>query len=640
MRRGPDVARALAERYAGEGAGLLLNSLESIPNDESKSQVAIASLLLSTLNAPIPEDVVIDAAYLEWIERHERPNQADISWMQGEISRWARHPLLSVLMPVFDPPVALLEEAVASLQAQIYENWELCIADDASRNPDVRTCIERLAAADARIRPVFRAENGHISEATNSAASIARGEFFVLMDNDDLLSSHALWTVAHYALANPDASMFYSDEDKLTPGKSRAQPYSKGAFDRFLLYGHNMFSHLGVFSRDIFEKVGGFRKGYEGSQDYDLILRCLDEAGEGSIVHIPHVLYQWRQIPGSTSMGASEKNYAFTAAKRAINDHFSRNDWPLLSVDGEFPGISRVQTLSTPNPQIVSVIIPTRDGFEHLSRCLESLRKFSDPLIEVVIVDNGTVDPKTLSLFASLERESYRYRVVRDDGDFNFSRLVNLGVEHARGAIVCLLNDDTEFLEAGAFERVRAWFSVSDIGIVGARLLYPDGTLQHFGVHLGVGEHRIAEHAYLGLPDDQHVNFSKSRLLQQFSAVTGACMFIRKADYASVGGFDESFPVAYNDIDFCLRVRAKGLKVICDPNIRLAHHESRTRGSDASPERRKRLDDDARRVLERWDSGGLHDPFYSPNFDRKHSCYRLSNDAPRAPWKVPLAPTR
>lgn len=339
-------------------------------------------------------------------------------------------------------------------------------------------------------------------------------------------------------------------------------------------------------------------------------------------------------------MGASEKNYAFTAAKRAINDHFSRNDWPLLSVDGEFPGISRVQTLSTPNPQIVSVIIPTRDGFEHLSRCLESLRKFSDPLIEVVIVDNGTVDPKTLSLFASLERESYRYRVVRDDGDFNFSRLVNLGVEHARGAIVCLLNDDTEFLEAGAFERVRAWFSVSDIGIVGARLLYPDGTLQHFGVHLGVGEHRIAEHAYLGLPDDQHVNFSKSRLLQQFSAVTGACMFIRKADYASVGGFDESFPVAYNDIDFCLRVRAKGLKVICDPNIRLAHHESRTRGSDASPERRKRLDDDARRVLERWDSGGLHDPFYSPNFDRKHSCYRLSNDAPRAPWKVPLAPTR
>lgn len=635
LRNGASVARAFTERRAGEGIKLLAASTGSLGIKELDSQIAIATLLISTLNSPIPESVILDIAYLEWIDRHERLIESDVSWMQSQAESWQSKPLLSVLMPVYDPPIALLEEAVASLQSQVYENWELCIADDASRNPDVQTCIKRLAAKDSRIRPVFRSENGHISEATNSAAAIARGDFFVLMDNDDLLPPHALWTVAHYVLANPNASLFYSDEDKLTPGKTRAEPYLKGMFDRFLLYGHNMFSHLGIYSRAVFEKVGGFRKGYEGSQDYDLILRCLDEVGENSIVHIPHVLYHWRQIPGSTSMGASQKNYAFTAAKRAINDHFIRNNWPLVSTDAEIPGIATVQVLSTSQPDLVSLIIPTRDGYEHLSRCLESLRRFPDPLIEIVIIDNGSIDPKTLKLFEDCKREPHRYCVVRDDGPFNFSRLVNRGVHTARGKIVCLLNDDTEFVEAGAFERARAWLSISDVGIVGARLLYPDGTLQHFGVHLGVGEHGVAEHAYLGLPDVCHVNFSKSRLLQQFSAVTGACLFVRRADYIAIGGFDESFPVAYNDIDFCLRMRLKSLKIICDPGIRLIHHESRSRGTDTTPEQRKRLDDDAKRMRDRWGREGLTDPFYSPNFDREHSGYRLANVIPRSPWRTP-----
>lgn len=429
--------------------------------------------------------------------------------------------------------------------------------------------------------------------------------------------------------------MLYSDEDKLTPGGTRAQPYSKGKFDRFLMYGHNMFSHLGVYRRTLFEKVGGFRKGYEGSQDYDLTLRCLDEAGEASIVHIPHVLYHWRQIPGSTSMGASQKDYAFAAAKRAINDHFVRNKWPLVSVDADVPGIAAVRTLSTPTPETISIVIPTRDGFAHLSRCLESIHRFADPLMEVVIVDNGSIDPETLTLLDGLGRERHRYRVVRDDGSFNFSRLVNLGVANARGGIVCLLNDDTEFLEPGVFERARAWLSIADVGIVGARLLYPDGTVQHFGVHVGVGTHKVAEHAYHGMPDGQHANFSKSRLLQQFSAVTGACMFIRRNDYFEIDGYDESFPVAYNDIDFCLRMRAKGLKILCDPGIRLVHHESRSRGRDMTSERRKRLDEDAKRMHERWGADKINDPFYSPNFDRKHSCHQLGNEVPRAPWKAP-----
>ena len=556
--------------------------------------------------------------------------------MEASSAGWASRPLLSILMPVYDPPPDLLEEAVRSLQAQVYRNWELCLADDASRDPGVRACIERLAAEDSRIRCVFRASNGHISEATNSAATLARGEFVVLMDNDDLLPSHALWTVAHAINANPDASMFYSDEDKFGTGGARCQPYHKGGFDRFLMYGHNMFSHLGVYRRRLVEAVGGFRRGYEGSQDYDLTLRCLDEVGEGAVVHIPHVLYHWRQIPGSTSLGAGEKSYAFEAAKRAIDDHFTRNGYPLASVDSDVPGIAAVRALSTREPARVSVVIPTRDGVEQLSRCIQSLLTFSDPLLEVIVIDNGSEDPETIAYLSGLSRDANRFRVVRVDEPFNFSRLVNRGVEEARGEIVCLLNDDTEWVVPGAFERVRAWFSIPDIGIVGARLLYPDETIQHFGVHVGVGKHRVAEHAYLGTPDLAHVNFSKSRMVQQFSAVTGACLFMRREDYRALGGCDEGFPVAYNDVDLCLRARSRGLKVICDPEIKLLHHESRSRGRDVTPAKKARLDEDARKLRERWGPDGLRDPFYSPNFPTEHSVFVLGVGAPgQPPWKAP-----
>ena len=637
LRKGHEVAEAVAGRRAREAVRFLREAVPSLGrNGELGDQAALATLAACGLNAVVPEEVVADASYLRWIERHETLGPADVAWMRARMGTWASPPLLSVLMPVYDPPLELLEEAVRSLQAQVYPHWELCIADDASRDPEVRARIERLSADDPRIRYVFRAANGHISEATNSAAGLASGEFVVLMDNDDLLPPHALWTVAHYAQANPGATMLFSDEDKLSVDGPRCQPYHKGGFDRFLMYGHNMFSHLGVYRRSLFEKVGGFRVGYEGSQDYDLTLRCLDEAGEEGIVHIPHVLYHWRQIPGSTSMGAGQKGYAFRAAKRALNDHFRRNGYPLESVDADVPGIAAVRALSTDAPATVSVVIPTRDGLGHLRRCVDSLLAFPDPLMEVVVVDNGSVEADTLEYLDGLKRDPRRFRVVRVDEPFNFSMLVNRGVAEARGAIVCLLNDDTEMLVPGAFERVRAWLSIPDVGVVGARLLYPDGTLQHFGVHVGVGDHGVAEHAYLGMPDALHANFSKSRLVQQFAAVTGACLFMRKADYVTLGGCDEGFPVAYNDIDLCMRVRDRGLKVICDPGIRLVHHESRSRGRDVTPARKARLLEEGRRFLRRWDTcgEGLADPFYSPNFEREHSVYLLGTTAPAPlPWR-------
>lgn len=603
-----------------------------------RPQSALAAAIGEGLLVDLAQSAPSDPAYQGLADRLDRLTEADRAWMDAETARFARKPLLSVVMPVFEPPVDLLEEAISSLQRQTYPHWELCLADDASPSFAVRDAIRRLAAEDSRIRFVFRERNGHISEASNSAAALARGDYLVLMDNDDLLPDHALWTVAHAIERNSGCRMLFSDEDKINLEGRRAQPYLKGAFDRFLMYGHNMFNHLGVYERALFEAVGGFRTGYEGSQDYDLALRCMERCEEAEIVHIPHVLYRWRQLPGSTSMGASQKSYAFEAAKRAINSHFERRGYPLESVDGPFPGIADVRTLGVRDPKKISVIIPTRNGLELLRPCVESLLGIGDPLLEIVIVDNFSDDPETLAYLERLQRDRERISVLRSETEFNFSQLCNLGVARARGELLCLLNNDTEVLSQDLFQRARAWLSIADVGAVGGRLLYPHGAVQHFGVYTGVGPYGIATHAHAGRADGEHVQFSKSVLLQQFVAVTAACCFLRKADYESVGGMDEEFAVAYNDVDLCLRLRKRGLKVICDPGIRLIHKESVSRGRDVDPTKVVRLRREAERMEARWGREGLQDPFYNPAFSARSGDFELA-EFPRMfpPWKDPAS---
>ncbi|MCJ2042710.1 glycosyltransferase family 2 protein [Methylobacterium sp. J-059] len=602
--------------------------------DEGLNHTLLAEAIAAGFNHVSTESPLQDNAYLAWIARHETLTPDDRTWMEARTAAFLFRPVLSVLMPVYEPPLDLLDEAIASLQRQTYPYWELCIADDASPSEAVRDLIRRRAAEDPRIKPVFRAENGHISRTTNSAAALATGAFLILMDNDDVIPDHALFTVAHAIDAHPGVRMLFSDEDKISINGFRCEPYLKGAFDRFLLYGHNMFSHLGIYQRKLFDEVGGFRPGYEGSQDYDLTLRCMERCTEAEIVHIPHVLYHWRQIPGSTSMGAGEKSYAFEAAKRAIDDHFVRMGYPLRSINADVPGVAAVRTLSQPRAATISIVIPTRDGLDLLKPCIASLLTHPDPLTDIVIVDNGSKRQETLTFLDGLSQDANRFTVVRDEGDFNFSRLVNIGVSKARGEIVCLLNNDTELLSANLYERARAWLSMPDVGIVGARLLYPDRTLQHFGVYVGIGEHRVADHAYLGSPDHLHAYFSKSRLLQQFSAVTAACLFVRRDDYLAVGGFDEELAVAFNDVDFCLKVRLSGLKIICDPDIKLIHKESKSRGQDKTPPKRARLDVEAAIVRERWEGTALDDPFYNPRFSRQNPRFEQTETSRQLlPWK-------
>jgi GT2 family glycosyltransferase len=600
--------------------------------DEKVNHALAAEVAASAMNHVPSGGFRPDDEYLDWIDRYETLTDADREWMARRAAGFARQVTFSILMPVYSPPLDLLSEAIESLRAQTYPHWELCIADDASKDDAVRLLIQEHALRDPRIRFVFREENGHISRATNSAAELATGDFLVLMDNDDLIPPHALFTVAHYVDANPGCRMLFSDEDKINLSGFRCDPYRKGAFDRFLMYGHNMFSHLGIYARDLFEEAGRFRVGFEGSQDYDLTLRCMELCDDAQVVHIPHVLYHWRQIPGSTSLGPGEKSYAFEAAKRAINDHFARRSYPLLSVNAEVPGVSVVRTLAQ-RPATITVVIPTKDGLDVLRPCVDSLLAHPDPMVDVVVVDNGSEEAETREYLDGLARDAGRFTVVRDDGGFNFSRIVNLGVAHARGEIVCLLNNDTELLNGLLWERARAWLSMADVGIVGARLLYPDRTLQHYGVYVGIGDHGVADHVHLGLPDPAHAQFSKSRLIQQFSAVTAACLFARKADYLAVGGFDEGIAVAYNDVDFCLRIRARGLKVVCDPEVRLVHKESKSRGHDDSPAKAARLGREAATVRARW-GDGLEDPFYNPNFSRENPRFQVPvKSRIPIPWK-------
>lgn len=616
------------------GVDLLGRCAERIAHgNEQVNHALAAEVLASALNHIPAKEYYVDDEYLAWIERYETLTGADHEWMTQKAAGFARTVTFSIVMPVYSPPLDLLSEAIESLRRQTYPHWELCIADDASDDEAVRMLIKDYAQRDPRIKFVFREENGHISRATNSAAALASGEFLVLMDNDDLLPPHALFTAAFYINANPGCRMLFSDEDKISLSGFRCEPYRKGTFDRFLMYGHNMFTHLGIFARDLFESVDGLRVGYEGSQDYDLTLRCMEHCTDAQIVHIPHVLYHWRQIPGSTSLAPGEKSYAFKASKRAINDHFARQGYALQSVNAEIPGVAAVRTLMQPCPASISVVIPTKDGLDVLRACVDSLMAYPDILTDVVIVDNGSEDAKTLEYLESLVQDSGRFSVVRDDGGFNFSRIVNLGVAHGRGEIICLLNNDTELLSGKLYERARAWLAMPDVGIVGARLLYPNHTLQHFGVYVGIGDQLVADHAHVGLPDHAYAEFSKSRLLQQFSAVTAACLFVRRADYLAVGGFDERLAVAYNDVDFCLRIRERGLKIVCDPEIKLIHKESRSRGHDNNPVKASRLAKEAAIVRERW-ATALNDPFYNANFSRANARFEIPSKARLPiPWK-------
>ena len=598
----------------------------TVAHDEAKPQLPSHAL---ALGFDLGHAINFSHDYRHWLARNANPGLAGYERMTAIAAGFSIRPRFSFVIPAYNTPRRLLRECLDSLLAQTYDDFEICVADDNSPDRAVVEILADYAARHPRVRFVARPFNGHISAASNSALALATGDFIVLVDHDDLLPDYALFVLAHYINRHPNADIFYSDEDKVTLEGYRVQPYFKGGFNRYLMYGHNMVSHLGTYRRSLVERVGGFRLGLEGSQDYDLTLRCLEAAGPDSIVHIPHILYHWRIIPGSTAMSADQKGYAVVAAQSAINGHFERMGLPFRSVEGFAPGCTGVR----PSRQFdtsVSIIIPTRNGLDLLQPCLASILAFDTGNAEIIIVDNGSDDPATLAYLEMLAKRD-GVRILTDPDEFNFSRINNRAAHAASGEVLCFLNNDTEVVSADWLNRARTFLSLNEIGMVGARLLFPDGTLQHFGIALGMGEHRVAGIPHLGLDGHMPGYLGKARLLQEVSAVTAACMFVRRADFLAVGGFEEGLRVAYNDVDLCLKIRAKGLKILADPDITLIHRESRTRGSDKHGARAKRLDEEAAWMRRRWGDILDNDPYYSPNIDLGRIDFAYAAD-PRISW--------
>ena len=558
--------------------------------------------------------------YSEWVRRYDTLTGQDREKIKSRISHLYKGPLISVVMPVYNPPLTMLEDAIRSVQGQLYPNWELCIADDASMDENVRKLLQHYANIDSRIKVVFRQKNGHISAASNSALELVNGDYFALLDQDDLLPEHTLFWVAEAIIDNPDAGLIYSDEDKIDQSGQRYEPYFKPDWNPDLFLSHNMISHLGIYRSDLVRKLGGFREGYEGSQDYDLALRCTEQLAPRQIVHIPRVLYHWRSHPGSTALAGSEKNYALLAGELALNDHFARTQVFAKAELQDF-GNYRVR-YTIPTPPLVSLIIPTHNGLDLIKQCVESiLAKTTYKNYEILIVDNNSDDPDTLAYLSSLA-DNKRIQILADKRPFNFSALNNAAVAQAHGEYIGLINNDIEVISPEWLEEMISLAIQRGVGAVGARLWFPNDTLQHGGVITGLGG--VASHSHKHLNRGASGFFNRARLIQSFSAVTAACLVIKKSIYQEVGGLEETYlKVAFNDVDFCLRVREAGYRNVWTPYAELYHHESASRGIEDTLEKQLRFNDETLYMYKRWGSSLMNDPAYNPNLtlDREDFSY-------------------
>lgn len=562
------------------------------------------------------------ASYPNWLARNE---VLDIEAMTQEIATFHYQPKISIAMPVYNVEEKWLRLCIDSILNQVYTNWELCMADDASTDPNVKKILTEYQQLDERIRVVFREQNGHISEATNSALAIATGEFVALLDNDDELAINAFYEVVKVLNENPELDLIYSDEDKIDMDGNRSDPAFKPDWSPDLLLGTNYISHLGVYRRSILEEIGGFRKGYEGSQDYDLVLRFTEKTTKERIKHIPKVLYYWRMLPTSTAVDQGSKGYAFEAGLRAVQDALVRRGINGHATHGAANGLYDVY-YDIESEKLVSIIIPTKNGYKDVQRCVSSIiEKTTYQNYEIIMADNGSTDPKMHELYAEFEQQlPGRFFVESIDIPFNFSTINNRAAKKAHGEYLLFLNNDTEVITENWLTLMVSFAQQERIGCVGAKLLYPNNTVQHAGVILGLGG--VAGHGHYGYPHGDLGYFGRLAINVNYSAVTAACLLMKKADFYAVGGFEEAFTVAFNDVDLCLKVQALGRDNVWLHEAELYHFESQTRGYDDKGKKKKRFEQEKVMMEEKWGPLIENDPFYNPNLTRDIPNFSLRID--------------
>jgi GT2 family glycosyltransferase len=550
--------------------------------------------------------------YDAWIEVNEWNSRRE-SLLNERLSQIAKPPLLSVVMPVYNPPPEFLDKAIESVIAQVYQNWELCIADDASTDPAVKETLQRWQEREPRVRVLFREENGHISRATNSAAEISRGDYIVLMDQDDEITPDALGEVALYLSEHDETDMLYSDDDKINAQGQRFAPQFKPDWSPELLLSYMYFSHLFVLRRSLFFEAGQLREGYEGSQDYDLALRASEIAAR--IGHIPKVLYHWRVLPGSTALSGSAKPESFSAGMNAVQEAFYRrgvqakvyqSDWAVKANCGIFS-----HDFPDEGPR-VAIIIPTKNNVAVLSVCIESLKKTSYKNYEVIIIDNESDDAETLDYLSKTRHKVLR--IANPDGKFSFAAINNAAVEQANADYVLFLNNDTEVVTPDWLSQMVGYLGLEGVGAVGARLLFPDGRIQHAGIVHGY-YNGMAGPAFKLLPGWNHGYLSYTMVARNYTAATAACLLTRRDLFLSEGGFDEqNFSVAYNDVDYCYRLVASGHRIVYCPTAELIHHEGYSRGFADNP---------AEPAAFRKKYGDKIDTFYNPNLSLQHERFDI-----------------
>jgi GT2 family glycosyltransferase len=567
--------------------------------------------------------------YQVWLANHPW-NARAAEAARAALDRLPCRPLLSVVMPVYNPEPRWLEAAVASVRAQVYPDWELCIADDASTKRGTRELLQRLAADEPRIRLTFRPENGHISRATNSAAELATGEYLVFLDQDDELSPDCLLELAKAALDGPD--VIYSDDDKIDPAGRRYAPQFKPDWSPELLLSYMYLSHAFALKRSLFEELGGLRTGFEGCQDYDLALRAGERAGR--VAHVPQVLYHWRSLPTSTAASGRAKPAAFERGCRAVQEALARRGAPgtvtrpLWAVRGHL-GVFQID-FPDDGPE-VTVVIPTRNRVELLRRCVDSLlAKTSYRNFRVLVIDNDSDDPATLAYLAGLSGRCRVLRLSCPSGRFNYAWLNNRAVEACGSEFVLFLNNDTEVRRPEWLGQMVGFGRVPGVGAVGAKLLYPGGQVQHAGVVNGF-QGGLPAPAFRLAPAGDNGYLSYAAVARNYGAVTAACLLARRDTFLAAGGFDEErFAVAYNDIDLCQRLVAAGLRCVFAPRAELTHYEGATRGFLDSPHERR-----AFRLA--W--GGRPDPYYSPHLSLDSERFDI-NTAGRPALPAPTRPVR
>ena len=556
-------------------------------------------------------------SYDGWRKKYEITDE-DIEAMR-QVS-FDYNPKFSIVIPLYDTKISFLRELLDSFENQIYKNWELCLADGTGEGSPLETIVREYMDKDNRIKYEILADNKGISENTNAAIRMATGDFIVLADHDDVVSVHALFECAKALNKDKSIDVIYSDEDKLDmDGKKYFDPHFKSDFNIDLLCSMNYICHLFVVKKTIIDEVGMLRSEFDGAQDHDFILRCCEVAK--NIKHIPKILYHWRCHMDSTAANPESKMYAFEAGKNAVTEHYKRIGVPAHAEHGQFYGMYKTVYEWKETP-LISIVIPTKDHIDDLQKCIDSIEEKSTYRnFEFVIVENNSTEQETFDYYKSIENRD-NVQLLYYKGDFNFSKINNFGVEHANGEYILLLNNDTEIINPDCLKEMLDYCMREDVGIVGARLYYPDDTIQHAGVVLGFGG--MAGHTFIGCSRYDNGYCSRIICAQDYSAVTAACMMTKKSIYEEVGGLTEEFKVAFNDIDFCMKVREKGYLIVYNPAVELYHYESKSRGLEDTPEKVERFNSEVNRFLDRWDKVlKAGDPYYNVNLSLNRSDFGL-----------------